>query len=49
MPIGVLLLANTPEPDRTVAAAARLCYSDISAVEIAEGLRKRMYPDLSAT
>jgi len=39
MPISVLLLANTPEPDRTVAAAARLCYSGVSAVEIAEGLK----------
>ena len=39
MPISVLLLANTPEPDRTVAAAARLCYSDVSVVEIAEGLK----------
>ena len=39
MPISVLLLANTPDPDRTVAAAARLCYSDVSAVDIAEGIR----------
>ncbi len=39
MPISVLLLANTPDPDRTVAAAARLCYSDVSAVDIAEGIK----------
>jgi thymidylate synthase (FAD) len=39
MPISILLLANTPDPDRTVAAAARLCYSDISAVDITEGIK----------
>ena len=39
MAISVLLVANTPEPDRTVAAAARLCYSDVSAMEIAEEMK----------
>ena len=32
----VLLLAATPSPDAVVAAAARLCYSDASAVALAE-------------
>lgn len=32
----VNLLAYTPEPDRTVAAAARLCYSDVSASQLLE-------------
>lgn len=32
------LIAWTPEPDRTVAAAARLCYSEIHAAEIMEEL-----------
>jgi thymidylate synthase (FAD) len=31
MKLAVHLLSCTPEPDRTVAAAARLCYSDASA------------------
>ena len=34
----VKLLAFTPEPERTAAAAARLCYSDISAAAILEQL-----------
>ncbi|MDO9509464.1 MAG: FAD-dependent thymidylate synthase [Thermovirgaceae bacterium] len=34
MAISVLLVASTPEPDRTVAAAARLCYSDASAGDL---------------
>ncbi|MGB3915768.1 MAG: FAD-dependent thymidylate synthase [Dethiobacteria bacterium] len=34
----VELIAWTPEPERTVAAAARLCYSSASASEIAQGL-----------
>ena len=34
----VKLIAHTPEPDRVVAAAAKLCYSASSAVEIFDGL-----------
>ena len=32
----VKIIAHTPEPEKTVAAAARLCYSKISATEILE-------------
>lgn len=32
----VTVLSHTPEPEKTVAAAARLCYSNISASEIME-------------
>ncbi len=32
----VTILAHTPEPEKTVAAAARLCYSKISATQIME-------------
>lgn len=32
----VVLLSHTPEPDRIVAASARLCYSDASARELQE-------------
>lgn len=39
MAISALLIASTPDPDRTVAAAARLCYSDVSAMEIAEEMK----------
>jgi thymidylate synthase (FAD) len=39
MSISVLLIASTHDPDRTVAAAARLCYSDVSAGDIAEGMK----------
>ena len=34
----VKLIAHTPEPDKVVAAAAKLCYSASSAVEIFDGL-----------
>lgn len=39
MPISVLLVASTPEPDSTVAAAARLCYSDASAGDLVEKMK----------
>lgn len=39
MAISVLLVAGTPEPDNTVAAAARLCYSDASAGDIVEKMK----------
>ncbi len=34
----VRLVAHTPEPERTAAAAARLCYSSVSAISILENL-----------
>ncbi|HCL80462.1 MAG TPA: FAD-dependent thymidylate synthase, partial [Synergistaceae bacterium] len=36
MSCSVILLARTPSPDVTVAAAARLCYSDVSAVDLVQ-------------
>ncbi len=39
MSIRVLLVASTPEPDTTVAAAARLCYSDASAGDLVEKMK----------
>lgn len=36
MPCQVVLLSHTPEPDRIVAASARLCYSSASAQELKE-------------
>ncbi len=39
MAISVLLVASTPEPDRTVAAAARLCYSNASAGDLVEEMK----------
>ncbi len=32
----VKLLTHTPDPDLTIASAARLCYSDVSAAQLAE-------------
>lgn len=34
----VSLIAHTPDPERVVAAAARLCYSPVGATEVLEGL-----------
>ncbi|MFI3168810.1 MAG: FAD-dependent thymidylate synthase [Faecalibacterium sp.] len=34
----VTLIAHTPEPEKTVAAAAKLCYSDASIGDLLEGL-----------
>jgi hypothetical protein len=34
----VKLLGHTPEPDRLVSAAAKLCYSRVGAEDILEGL-----------
>lgn len=39
MPVSVHLVASTPEPDNTVAAAARLCYSDASAVDLVDTIK----------
>ena len=35
MPTLVSLITSTPEPDRVVAAAARLCYSPVPACDLA--------------
>ncbi len=35
--MNVILLAHTPEPDALVAAAARICYRDITAQELLQG------------
>ena len=32
------LLEHTPEPDRAVATAGRLCYAPLSAAELKEGM-----------
>ena len=34
--LAVTLLTHTPEPDRAVAAAGRLCYAPVSAAELTE-------------
>jgi len=36
--VSVILLANTPDPQRIIAAAARLCYAPVGAAELIEGL-----------
>ena len=38
MPLSVELLSHTPEPERLVAAAAKLCYSNSTAKGLMEGL-----------
>ncbi|MDI3538580.1 MAG: thymidylate synthase, partial [Bacillota bacterium] len=35
----VKLINHTPDPERTVAAAARLCYSSIGAAELFTSLK----------
>ena len=34
----VTLISHTPDPERTVAAAAKLCYSSSTIAELQEGL-----------
>ena len=36
--MNVILLAHTPTPERTVAAAARLCYSSASITDVRDGM-----------
>lgn len=36
--LNVQLLAFTPQPEKTVAAAARLCYSSAAIEELMEGM-----------
>lgn len=48
--MNVILLSHTPEPDAVVAAAARICYRDISTAELLRGeeqnLSRRLIADL---
>lgn len=50
MPCTVYLLAYTPEPDSLVAAAARICYSDVAAADLLQResakLSERLLDDL---
>ena len=41
----VTLLAYTPEPERVVATAARLCYSSLTAEDLWEGLNPEKRAD----
>lgn len=38
MPLKVILLEHTPNPEKVIAAAAKLCYSAVGVEEITEGL-----------
>ena len=40
----VKLIRYTPDPDRTVAMSARLCYSPIGAEELETKLSERKWP-----
>ena len=40
--MNVILLAHTPEPDELVAAAAKICYRDVAAVELLKGEEKNL-------
>ena len=44
----VILLAHTPEPDALVAAAARICYRDITAAELLHGEEQQLSRKLIA-
>ncbi|MBQ9903194.1 MAG: FAD-dependent thymidylate synthase [Synergistaceae bacterium] len=48
--MNVILLSHTPEPDALVAAAARICYRDVTAGELLQGeeknLSRRLIADL---
>ena len=50
MSMNVILLSHTPEPDSLVAAAARICYRDVTAEELLRGeeqnLSRRLIADL---
>jgi len=46
--MNVFLLAYTPEPDALVAAAARICYKDITAAELLKGEEKNLSRKLIA-
>ncbi|MBQ4402321.1 MAG: FAD-dependent thymidylate synthase [Synergistaceae bacterium] len=40
--MNVILLSHTPEPDAIVAAAARICYRDVTAEELLHGEEKNL-------
>ena len=42
----VTLLAHTPEPDALVAAAARLCYRDVTAADLLKGEEEKLSESL---
>ena len=46
--MNVILLAHTPEPDALVAAAARICYKDITASELLKGEEENLSRKLIA-
>ncbi|MBQ7150703.1 MAG: FAD-dependent thymidylate synthase [Synergistaceae bacterium] len=46
--MNVFLLAHTPEPDALVAAAAKICYRDITAGELLKGEEKNLSRELIA-
>ena len=46
--MNVILLAYTPEPDALVAAAARICYKDVTASELLKGEEKNLSKKLIA-
>lgn len=46
--MNVILLAYTPEPDAIVAAAARICYKDVTAGELLQGEEKNLSKNLIA-
>ena len=46
--INVILLSHTPEPDALVAAAARICYSDVTAGELLQGEEQNLSRKLIA-
>lgn len=53
MSMNVILLSHTPDPDSLVAAAARICYRDVSAAELLHGeeenLSRKLIADLFAS
>ena len=46
--MNVILLAHTPEPDAVVAAAAKICYSDVTAGELLKGEEENLSRKLIA-
>ena len=46
--MNVILLANTPEPDALVAAAAKICYRDVAAVDLLKGEEENLSRKLIA-
>ena len=46
--MNVILLAHTPEPDALVAAAARICYKDVTASELLKGEEENLSRKLIA-